>query len=99
MKGEVSLQWSQKSATESQQTGNSSIGRERIVRPSYCSQGRGSHNPSTGPSTDRTSFIHGGMEGGYAYIDSSYPRRPGDFARLSSIEFEATGAETLEITY
>jgi hypothetical protein len=42
--------------------------------------------------------MHGGMEGGYAYIDSSYPRRPGDFARLSSMEFEATGAETLEIT-
>lgn len=31
------------------------------------------------------------MEGGYAYIDSSYPRRPGDVAKLSSIEFEATG--------
>jgi hypothetical protein len=36
--------------------------------------------------------MHGGMEGGYAYIDSSYPRRPGDFARLSSMEFDATGA-------
>ncbi|PNF30522.1 hypothetical protein B7P43_G09951 [Cryptotermes secundus] len=54
------------------------------------SLGRGSHNPSTGPATDRTSFMHGGMEGGYAYIDSSYPRRPGDFARLSSMEFDAT---------
>jgi hypothetical protein len=39
------------------------------------------------------------MEGGYAYIDSSHPRRPSDFARLSSMEFEATGAETLKITY
>ncbi|XP_069694256.1 MAM and LDL-receptor class A domain-containing protein 1-like [Periplaneta americana] len=58
------------------------------------SLGRGSHNPSTGPATDRTSFMHGGMEGGYAYIDSSYPRRPGDVARLSSMEFEATGADS-----
>lgn len=55
------------------------------------SQGRGSRNPSTGPATDRSSFIYGGMEGGYAYIDSSYPRRPGDTARLSSMEFEPTG--------
>lgn len=35
--------------------------------------------------------MHGGMEGGYAYIDSSYPRRPGDTAKLSSMEFEPTG--------
>ncbi|KAJ9580899.1 hypothetical protein L9F63_023923, partial [Diploptera punctata] len=56
--------------------------------------GRGSHNPSTGPATDRMSFMHGGMEGGYAYIDSSYPRRPGDIARLSSMEFEATGPDS-----
>lgn len=54
------------------------------------SLGRGSRNPSTGPATDRSSFIYGGMEGGYAFIDSSYPRRPGDIARLSSMEFEAT---------
>ena len=54
-------------------------------------KGRGSRNPSTGPPTDRSSYIYGGMEGGYAYIDSSYPRRPGDLAKLSSIEFEATG--------
>lgn len=54
-------------------------------------QGRGSRNPSTGPATDRSSFIYGGMEGGYAYIDSSYPRRPGDIAKLSSMEFEPTG--------
>jgi len=31
------------------------------------------------------------LEGGYAFIDSSYPRRPGDVAKLSSIEFEPTG--------
>lgn len=35
--------------------------------------------------------MYGGMEGGYAFIDSSYPRRPGDVARLSSQEFEPTG--------
>jgi hypothetical protein len=35
--------------------------------------------------------MHGGLEGGYAYIDSSYPRRPGDIAKLSSMEFEPTG--------
>jgi len=35
--------------------------------------------------------MHGGMEGGYAYIDSSYPRRPGDTAKLTSMEFEPTG--------
>lgn len=54
-------------------------------------QGRGSKNPSTGPATDRSSFIYGGLEGGYAFTDSSYPRRPGDVARMSSMEFEATG--------
>lgn len=54
-------------------------------------QGRGSRNPSTGPATDRSSFIYGGMEGGYTYLDSSYPRRPGDSARLSSVEFDPTG--------
>lgn len=31
------------------------------------------------------------MEGGYAFIDSSYPRRPGDMARMSSMEFDPTG--------
>ncbi|XP_024085884.1 MAM and LDL-receptor class A domain-containing protein 1-like isoform X4 [Cimex lectularius] len=58
------------------------------------SLGRGSRNPSTGPATDRSSFIYGGMEGGYTYIDSSYPRRPGDVARLSSAEFEPTSPDT-----
>ncbi|KAL0267745.1 UNVERIFIED_CONTAM: hypothetical protein PYX00_009926 [Menopon gallinae] len=54
------------------------------------SLGRGSNNPSTGPATDRTSSIHGGPEGGYAFIDSSYPRRPGDIALLSSEDFDPT---------
>ncbi|XP_075219109.1 MAM and LDL-receptor class A domain-containing protein 1-like isoform X2 [Lycorma delicatula] len=58
------------------------------------SLGRGSRNPSTGPATDRSSFIYGGMEGGYAFIDSSYPRRPGDVAKLSSMEFDQTGPDT-----
>ncbi|CAH1392773.1 unnamed protein product [Nezara viridula] len=58
------------------------------------SLGRGSRNPSTGPATDRSSFMYGGMEGGYAFIDSSYPRRPGDVAKLSSQEFEPTGPDT-----
>ncbi|KAK7601263.1 hypothetical protein V9T40_008704 [Parthenolecanium corni] len=58
------------------------------------SLGRGSRNPSTGPATDRSSFIYGGMEGGYAYIDTSYPRRPGDIAKLSSPEFDATGPDS-----
>ncbi|XP_026677384.1 MAM and LDL-receptor class A domain-containing protein 1-like [Diaphorina citri] len=58
------------------------------------SLGRGSKNPSTGPATDRSSFIYGGMEGGYAFIDSSYPRRPGDIAKLSSEEFDSTGPDS-----
>ena len=53
-------------------------------------QGRGSTNPSTGPASDRSSSLHGGMEGGFAFIDSSYPRKPGDIALLSSEDFEAT---------
>lgn len=32
--------------------------------------------------------------GGYAYIDSRYPRRPGDIARLMSISFPGTGPES-----
>ncbi|GLG93676.1 Uncharacterized protein GBIM_01019 [Gryllus bimaculatus] len=56
--------------------------------------GRGSRNPSTGPATDRTSFKHGGAEGGYAYIDSGFPRRPGDTARLNSPEMEPTGPDS-----
>ncbi|GAB6027652.1 hypothetical protein CHUAL_001893 [Chamberlinius hualienensis] len=42
--------------------------------------GRGSMSHLTGPVRD-----HGdGPEGGYMYIDSSYPQRPGDVARLKS---------------
>ncbi|XP_006560272.2 MAM and LDL-receptor class A domain-containing protein 1 [Apis mellifera] len=52
---------------------------------------RGSGNPTTGPamdsSTDRLTA------GGYAYIDSSFPRRPGDKARLVSTSFPAPSAD------
>jgi len=37
------------------------------------------------------------MEGGYAFIDSSYPRRPGDMARMSSMEFDPTGKTNMSI--
>jgi len=36
------------------------------------------------------------MEGGYAFIDSSYPRRPGDMARMSSMEFDPTGKKYVD---
>lgn len=54
-------------------------------------QSRGSGNPTTGPvmdsSTDRLTA------GGYAYIDSSFPRRPGDKAKLVSTSFPAPSAD------
>jgi len=53
-------------------------------------KGRGSQNPSTGPVMDRASYTHGGSSGGYAFIDSSFPRRSGDKARLTSREFFST---------
>jgi hypothetical protein len=46
---------------------------------------------------DRSSFVHGGLEGGYAYINSAHPRRPGDVARLSSLELDATGKAILKL--
>lgn len=55
---------------------------------------RGSLNPSTGPPRDRSSFSNGGMMGGFAMIDSGYPRRPGDRARLMTQEFQATDADS-----
>ncbi|XP_066937101.1 MAM and LDL-receptor class A domain-containing protein 1-like [Macrobrachium rosenbergii] len=57
-------------------------------------QSRGSLNPSTGPPRDRSSFANNGMMGGYAFIDSSYPRRPGDRARLMSQEFQGTNPDS-----
>ena len=42
----------------------------------------GSLKSFTGPTRDQGSSVRGGRQGGYAYIDSAYPRRPGDRARL-----------------
>ncbi|XP_053986898.1 MAM and LDL-receptor class A domain-containing protein 1-like [Hylaeus volcanicus] len=53
---------------------------------------RGSGNPTTGPATD--SSTDRAAAGGYAYIDSSFPRRPGDRARLLSTSFPAPSADT-----
>ncbi|XP_043257354.1 MAM and LDL-receptor class A domain-containing protein 1-like [Colletes gigas] len=53
---------------------------------------RGSGNPTTGPATDSSSDRS--ASGGYAYIDSSFPRRPGDRARLLSTSFPAPSANT-----
>ncbi|XP_069937459.1 MAM and LDL-receptor class A domain-containing protein 1-like, partial [Cherax quadricarinatus] len=55
---------------------------------------RGSLNPSTGPPRDRSSFAKDEMMGGYAFIDSGYPRRPGDRARLMSPEFQNTNPDS-----
>ncbi|XP_066995371.2 MAM and LDL-receptor class A domain-containing protein 2 [Anabrus simplex] len=52
---------------------------------------RGSQNPVTGPSRD--SSMDTGVSGGYAFIDSSFPRRPGDRARLVSMTFPPTGSD------
>ncbi|XP_034192105.2 MAM and LDL-receptor class A domain-containing protein 1 isoform X1 [Osmia lignaria lignaria] len=53
---------------------------------------RGSGNPTTGPAMD--SSTDRSTAGGYAYIDSSFPRRPGDRARLISASFPAPSADT-----
>ncbi|CAL4111317.1 unnamed protein product, partial [Meganyctiphanes norvegica] len=55
---------------------------------------RGSMNPSTGPPRDRSSFTSSALMGGYAVIDSNWPRRPGDRARLMSQEFQATNPDS-----
>ncbi|XP_025072979.1 MAM and LDL-receptor class A domain-containing protein 1-like isoform X3 [Pogonomyrmex barbatus] len=49
---------------------------------------RGSGNPTTGPTMDSSSDRV--TAGGYAFIDSSFPRRPGDTAKLISSSFPAT---------
>ncbi|KAJ8682056.1 hypothetical protein QAD02_017848 [Eretmocerus hayati] len=53
----------------------------------------GSNNPTTGPVTDRESSSLGGG-GGYTYIDSGWPRRPGDVARLISVSMPSTGPDS-----
>ncbi|KAL1477266.1 hypothetical protein MTO96_035875, partial [Rhipicephalus appendiculatus] len=55
-------------------------------------QGRGSQSFLTGPSRDYSSFGKDEMTGGYIFIDSSFPRRPLDRARLISPTLKATGA-------
>ncbi|CAM1329036.1 Uncharacterised protein g9908 [Pycnogonum litorale] len=52
--------------------------------------GRGSANTITGPTCDHTSLARKGNAGGYIYIDSNFPRKPGDTAQLLSAEFNAT---------
>lgn len=44
--------------------------------------GRGTTNTVTGPLRDHPSTESKRLPGGYAYIDSSYPRRAGDKAEL-----------------
>lgn len=55
-------------------------------------QGRGSQSFLTGPSRDYSSFGKDEMTGGYIFIDSTFPRRPLDRARLISPTLKATGA-------
>ncbi|XP_012277059.1 MAM and LDL-receptor class A domain-containing protein 1 [Orussus abietinus] len=52
---------------------------------------RGSGNPTTGPAMDSSSDR--ATAGGYAFVDSSFPRRPGDTARLISSSFPSTGSD------
>jgi len=54
-------------------------------------QSRGSKNPATGPAMDSSSDR--ATAGGYAFIDSSFPRKPGDIAKLISSNFPATNAD------
>ncbi|CAL4143775.1 unnamed protein product, partial [Meganyctiphanes norvegica] len=54
------------------------------------SLGRGTQNPITGPPRDHSSSGGGYLGGAYAYINSDFPRRPDDVARLESIEFQET---------
>jgi len=48
-------------------------------------------NGATGPSRDHSNNGPGSPSRGYAFIDSSYPRVPGDRTRLLSPLMEATG--------
>ncbi|XP_045138693.1 MAM and LDL-receptor class A domain-containing protein 1-like [Portunus trituberculatus] len=52
--------------------------------------GRGTQNPITGPPRDHSSSQGEALGGAYVFLDSSFPRRPGDVGRLESIEFQAT---------
>nr|XP_045595352.1 MAM and LDL-receptor class A domain-containing protein 1-like [Procambarus clarkii] len=53
--------------------------------------GRSSEKRGTGPSRDQASSLNTRITtGGYAYVDSSYPRQPGDLAWLVSATMAAT---------
>ncbi|XP_071534123.1 MAM and LDL-receptor class A domain-containing protein 1-like [Panulirus ornatus] len=52
--------------------------------------GRGTQSPITGPPRDHSSSRGDSLGGAYAYVDSGFPRRPDDIARLESIEFQET---------
>lgn len=54
-------------------------------------KGRGSINRATGPSRDHSTFGSGNPSRGYVFIDSGYPRRPGDKAKLVSPQMQPTG--------
>lgn len=62
-----------------------------VSTSSYFLQGRGTQNPITGPPRDHSSSQGEALGGAYVFLDSSFPRRPGDVGRLESIEFQATG--------
>ncbi|GIY01095.1 MAM and LDL-receptor class A domain-containing protein 2 [Caerostris darwini] len=53
--------------------------------------GRGSNSFLTGPPRDYSSFGKNEQTGGFAYISTAYPRRPGDTAMLRSPSFPTTG--------
>ncbi|XP_031788342.1 MAM and LDL-receptor class A domain-containing protein 1 isoform X2 [Nasonia vitripennis] len=55
---------------------------------------RGSSKPTTGPVMDREAASSSIRGGGYAYIDSSFPRRPGDLARLVSVGLPANNQDS-----
>lgn len=57
-----------------------------------CFQSRGSGDPTTGPAMDSSSDR--ATAGGYAFIDSSFPRRPGDTAKLISSSFPPTNSNS-----
>ena len=50
----------------------------------FLFQKKGSQNIFTGPARDFSSFDNNEISGGYVFIDSNYPRRPGDVAMLLS---------------
>ena len=58
----------------------------------FQSKGRGSMNTATGPSRDHSTLGSNKPSRGYVFIDSGYPRRPGDKAKLVSPQMQPTGS-------